>query len=560
VIRPSALLVVLLLFAPIAFAQDTNAAHAERGRSLARILDRLLVPEKGARDEPRTLLLLLDPTASLGTASFAAELEAAIARGGGKLGNLRIAVARVGDAGAPLLAPTTVPTEVVGAAKAVQSKPEKRIQNVYEAIRRAAGALATVEGKKEIALVSLENGDAEDSVESTVASLRRSGAVLSVVGREAFLCDTYWVNHPKRPPRGLTLTGGDAAFVELPWGWLFQQAVANQTVPSGFAMYGLSRVAAASGGKVFLFYPPSGAGHRCAIYGTCLFCSNDHLPRDESFENHRLRALAPHAGSRAKARAAAARDPYFQAVLRAWGRASKDGIVRTRPSVRFAGGGLRPEKRQLGRNLMLGSSLSFSGQAGKAEKLAVSCRKIADDLQAELAHAEAAGGSARYRVIAELTLVMLRVTRVNLLGFAAFCREAGPELLAQHPDTVAPPEVPQHTPDQRPVGIGFSTLCFCHGVKPFRAVRLPGGEALAREIAALEPIVEGFLSRQAHTPFAKALKVSGIARFHFTFRGKYVPPPVRRPDSSSQDETATERPTRAGGGDSGGGAPTSGGR
>lgn len=37
-IRPPALLAVLLLFAPIASAQDTNAAHAERGRSLARIL------------------------------------------------------------------------------------------------------------------------------------------------------------------------------------------------------------------------------------------------------------------------------------------------------------------------------------------------------------------------------------------------------------------------------------------------------------------------------------------------------------------------------------------
>ena len=210
---------------------------------------------------------------------------------------------------------------------------------------------------------------------------------------------------------------------------------------------------------------------------------------------------------------------------------------------------------------MLGSSLSFSGQAGKAEKLAVSCRSIADDLKAELAHADAAGGSARYRVIAELTLVMLRVTRVNLLGFAAFCREAGPELLAQHPDTVEPPEVPQHTPDQRPVGIGLSTLCFCHGVKPFRAVRLPGGEAFAREVAALEPIVEGFLSRQAHTPFAKALKISGIARFHFTFRGKYVPPPKREIPGSDPDDTTTpsERPPRGGATTGGGGGTTTGG-
>ena len=47
--------------------------------------------------------------------------------------------------------------------------------------------------------------------------------------------------------------------MEVPWGWLFQQSVANQTVPGGFASFGLTRIATASGGRIFLFFPASPA-------------------------------------------------------------------------------------------------------------------------------------------------------------------------------------------------------------------------------------------------------------------------------------------------------------
>jgi hypothetical protein len=294
------------------------------------------------------------------------------------------------------------------------------------------------------------------------------------------------------------------------------------------------------------------------VYGTCLFCTGDHLPTGEAYRTHRLQDLAPPAVPRTEAYAIAASDPYFRAVLRAWERASKAGIVRSRPSVKRIGSSLKPERRQLGRWTGLGSTLAFASQATKAERLAGTCTEILRDLEAALDGRE---GSRRYRAIAETTRVMLHVTRVNLLAFAAFCREVGPVLLKQDPASLVPPEAPRYTGDGRFIGIGYTNLSLCHGVAPFHDVRLPGGEEMERELTELEPIVDGFLARYAHTPFAQVVRKQGLAMFHFTVRGKYVPPPDRDVPGSSSEETTTPpgRPNRGGGSSTGGGGTTTGG-
>ena len=72
-----------------------------------------------------------------------------------------------------------------------------------------------------------------------------------VLTSEAYVADSYWAARPhERGPRGTKLIGGDAAFVDLPWGWLFQVAIANEVTPSGYAAYALNRLAAASRGRV----------------------------------------------------------------------------------------------------------------------------------------------------------------------------------------------------------------------------------------------------------------------------------------------------------------------
>jgi hypothetical protein len=546
--------------APDAGPVLTAADATERGRELDRILDQVLAPPAGDEREARVLLLLVDPTASLAQAGFAARFEEALVRGAPGLPRTRIAVAKAGDGGPVTFGASVDIPALAAAVRSIEEKPAKEIQNLYADVRRAAGALAGQSGLREILLVSLENGDAVDDLEATVSALRRSGARLTVVAREAFLSDTFWLTRGTRPARDLEVVAGEAAFTEVPWGFLFQQADPTQYVSSGFAMYGLSRLAAASGGRVFLYYPPASAGHQCSPFGGCLFCDGDHVPAGESYQSHRLRALAPLAVSAPEALAAAGRDPYYRAVLRAWERAAKEGLVRSRPSVRGAGGGLRAEKRPVGSAAVLGGNLSFASQASKADGLVREAEGVARDLAADIgAIPKDSAGLDRYRAVAELTLMQLRLVRVNLMLFAGFCRETGPALAAG--ESGPPPEVPFFSREQGFIGIGFSNLSLCHGLRPFREVRLPGGEAVERELLALEPMLDEFLSRYDHTPFGMAIRKSGLARFTFTVRGTWVPPPDRKVPDSAKDDVPTEsdRPDRGGGGTSGSGGTATGG-
>ena len=72
-------------------------------------------------------------------------------------------------------------------------------------------------GSREIVLVTLENGDAEDDVEATVAALGRAGVKLSVIAREAFLANIQFqtVNKYGFPDAGFTANRDDltAAFI-----------------------------------------------------------------------------------------------------------------------------------------------------------------------------------------------------------------------------------------------------------------------------------------------------------------------------------------------------------
>ncbi|MHC4551039.1 MAG: vWA domain-containing protein [Planctomycetota bacterium] len=549
------LLCLLAVHSPASGEESVTAAGVtERGRSLGNVLDVVLGTGGAEEKGPRTFVFLLDATASLKSAAFDTAFGEALQRNAAKLDRTRIWVARVGAKDAPALAFAAKRGRMADVAKATLAAPTKAFQNVYADVRRAASFLARKPGTRRMVLVTLENGDMEDDVEATLGALRRAKVRLFVVGREAYLCDSYWQSGARRSPRGLQGTGGDAAFIELPWGWLFQMAVANETVPSGFAMYGLSRLATGTEGRVFL-YAPAKSEHRCQASGPgCHFCRGDHIPPGATYQPHRLQALAPLVVPRRQAYAAALRDPCFRAVRRAWRRASKEGLVRSRPSLRPSG---EPERRPLGSWATLTGSLAFARNAARAEKLARTCREVVTSLEADLARAS--GGRPRYRAIAELTRVMLHVTRVNLLALAAWCRETGPAMAGKERRDLKPPELPWYAADLQFVGIAYSNLSLCHGIRPFRDVRLPGGEAFRRELDALAGVVEPFLARYAHTPYAAAVRRAGLARFSLSVRGTTVPR-KRDPSSSETDRTTTdERPDRAGPGETGGGSPTTGG-
>ncbi len=542
----------------------TAADTTERGRSLDRILDLVLLPDGSPIEGDRTLVFLLDPTTSLASAGFPEKLSRALRRHASSLGETALGIATVGGEGRTAFGPASEAKSAVAAAEAALAKPASAFQNVYADLRRVAGEAKRRRGQRDVVLVTLENGDAEDDLEATVQALRQAKVRVFVVARQAFLSDTYWAGRTAGAPAGTKVSGAESAFVELPWGWLFQQGRANESVGSGFPVWGLSRTAEASGGRVFLYYPPSKSEHSCIHYGTCPFCfNNDHIVEDEAYQSHRLRALAPFVASRKDVLGEAARDPYYRALLSAWEAASKKGLVASRPSVKRTGGSLQLQKNVLGRLVALGSSVAFASHASKARKLLAAIDGIERDLRSAIDKVGEGDGSDRYRAMAEATWVQLRILRVNTLLYAAFCDEIGPTLAGRKAGEWELPEIPYYADGTRFTGIGWTTMSLCHGVAPYAEMYLPGGAEVREEMKALEGVVDPYLRRYAHTPFAAFVRKSGIARFTLTVRGKYVPPPKRKiPGSDSDDTTTTpDRPARGGpSGGSGGGPTTGGGR
>jgi len=563
--RPGLLLLICLgLFLALqpkrAHADEPRRADAvtEPGRSLNRALDVVL----GGTKDKRTLLFLIDPTPSLQAAGFTEAFERALTRNAEALAQTGIGVAVAGRKQVLVLKPTKKHAEAAAAAKEAMRTSSKAFRNVYAGVRRAAASLSGRSGVRELVLITLENGDGEDDLESTVTSLRRAKVRFSAIAGEAYLSDSFWVSSSRTMPRGVSPGAGDGAWLALPWGWLFQMTLANETTPSGYAQYGLSRLAAETDGRIFLYAAPGGA-HRCAYYGSCSFCSEDHLPEGEAFQTHRMRSIAPLVESRSKSGQAMARDPCFRALLKAWSQASKEGLLRSRPSVRL-GGGVKAEKRiHSSWAPLLGSSFAFSRLAAKADKLLKTCDRIIAALETDLAKAGDAAAGGRYRAMADFTLAMLHVTRTNLVGYAAWCREVAPALLGKEEHVVEPPEITPVLEGRRVAGVSYTPLCLCHGVAPFRALRMPGGKAWQDALTQLQTVYDAFMRRYAHTPYAMALRHQGLARFHFTYRGKTVPPPPRPKTGSGADTPTTEtgRPERNSGGTTGGGggAPTTGG-
>ena len=94
------------------------------------------------------------------------------------------------------------------------------------------------------------------------------------------------------------------------------------------------------------------------------------------------------------------------------------------------------------------------------------------------------------------------------------------------------------------------------------AWKLPGGKALAKELARLDAMVTGYQHRYGNTPYAVALHRAGIARFHLTYRGIGSRTKRQRPSSKTPPNPVTERgrPVRSGPSSGGASGPKTGGK
>ncbi len=328
----------------------------------------------------------------------------------------------------------------------------------------------------------------------------------------------------------------------------------------------MNRLAAATGGKVYLFSPKALSKHSCAYYGSCPFCSGDHIQPNEEFWDGRVNQLAPPIDSRKEAFRAIIPDPAYRAVDRAWREAARAGLIRSFPSIKLGATSASPQRRKPKGWASLMSSLNLKSNAKKADRLRAECAKIISNMEGMLARAKKGRSSLRSLAAAAFTRYELQLAMVNLVTYAAWCRETAPRLLAEMGQAPAPPEIPWIRSEKRPVGIGYSNLSLCHGVEAFERVRLPGGALLKKELGKLGGIYRELEEKYGHSGYAFGLHRAGIATFYFTFPGiaKITKRPRNKSSKKDTQTTATERgrPARAGGrtGGRSGGARTGGGK
>ena len=508
-------------------------------------------------------MVLLDPSPGLVNGGFADAFAAALAANAEALKQTRIGLAVPGQKDAVIVSPTLEHDEVVQAMRAQLQQAGEEFHNVFAAARSAADAFGGHKGERVLLIAALENGDVEDDVEQAVSALQKAKVRVEMLTSEATLADSYWAARQYQDkPRGTTLTGPDGAVVDLPWGWLFQFGSANETTPAGYAPWGYTRLAAATEGRVFLHATSQQTGHSCGVYAQCLFCNGDHAPPDDAWNSALVTQLAPIVASRDDSLTAMARDPSFRAMVDTWRAAAKAGLLRSEPPIKMTATSASPDRARDGRHLGLTDSASFARNAKNAEQAADKAKQLGDALAAELARIAPNDTAPRYAAAAQYTVVLLQLTRVNLITYAAWCRDVAPDLFDQRGDAPPPPEVPSIDSDQRPVGVGFSNLSLCHGVKPFYAVELPGGAELHRELERLDALFLGYMARWGRSQFGTALRQNGIARFWPTFPGVAGKVPRVRPKTDNKPEgpITPRRPTRNGGGSAGSpSGPTTGG-
>ena len=571
---------MLLLAAGDLHAGPVSASEiTTRGRPIEKILESALFPEGNPK---RSVLFVVDPSRTLRTAGFGKKLYLLLRKRTADTGDLRLGIVNLGaENGEDPLPLGSDQVTVSRRAVDATSMPRNVLRDVYRPLKRCIPMFAREPEHRTIVLLTHQNGDTEYKLESVIAALKSAKIRVVVITREVLLSDSYWFDWSSRsakPPKRAYLASSEAAFVEIPYGWLHQTNALNGTIGSGFGMWGLSRLAAATGGRVEILYTSEAARHRCADGWTCTFCRGFlHDPPNRSLLALRMQAVEPSLESRRTVYKQAASDPYYKGVLKAWSAGHKAGIVDRRPTVRRSGG-------RLGSSLdreNLDDSYSFlyvplsnwRRAAKEAKARAKAANRIATSLRKAIAAGDRAGASARYRAIAELTYVMVRLTRLNDLYLEAFLRDVAPRIAPPRAKTPASPEVPMLSPDREysSFGLGWSCMSLCHGVRPFLDLRLPGGNALDVELRAFAVDYDTFLKRNAHTQYLAALSNMGIARYSLTGFGKgnvkgstgparQSPRTGRKKDTRTKREKDPERGERSGGSSSGGSDnPTSGG-
>ncbi|MBI4833969.1 MAG: VWA domain-containing protein [Planctomycetes bacterium] len=253
-----------------------------------------------AKDPKDTPLIawLVDNTSYMKTSKCPDLLSAAIAKSFDKCKGYQMSVIKYAKKAVMVCDPTDNIKNVASGINSVFQSVDDGYKDSCAAIRESVELLKKYpNNKKHLVIFTVQNNDLESNLEDTLVLLNENKIKLLVIGGGTILCD------PNKDPYGEVPEGSkvyraDSAEIELsfinphlewwyPKGndkklssgdeyYLHNYPYYNTYVFSGYGVYGLSRLAAYSGGKYYMFSPPgSGApGATFCEMHYCKFCDS----------------------------------------------------------------------------------------------------------------------------------------------------------------------------------------------------------------------------------------------------------------------------------------------
>jgi hypothetical protein len=583
---PAALPLALLLAAPSLPASPAGPAAPDkithRPRSLDEVVDRLAVDIPAQINTQKILVCwLLDSTRLTQQMEIHEKLASRIEKVFAAMDltwrdRVFMAVCSMGDAGKPAGVVSPVSPDLSPAVKAIRDlggAPDNTYKNVEDAIRRVTQAMATFVGRRILVVVTLENGDTEDNLEGTIEKLRGAAIALHIVSREAFYSDPWgdtrnaalhgaWRSYELEPP--FALTGHDAPAAEYPIGWVFDRTGIHDAVPSGFGLYSLSRLAAATGGTYSILMPAETAGPPFCTEAGCALCEGTHTGCDAVYDPARLALVAPSLGPREAYRADLAKIGLGRSFFQAWQIAWDAGLCAMPPTWEGRGGSLNPPKgyrnargplhpRPAGANTppegTPWSGWDFDGVTHggmgiasdwKVEDAIRECEKAIQTLEAGIRTGGLPEPGRRLVAAAETLLCQLHATRFNLNQF----RHLRDEMKTSDSALSLPPGLGgfvrsslseiRRTPELK-WRLDYRNIWFCHGGDRVADVTFLAGPQVRKEQTALVERVDRNIQKYKGTPWEVLSRRIGLV----VLRPYPSPPP---PPVDPQE--AKPKPTR----------------
>ncbi len=411
----------------------------------------------------------------------------------------------------------------------LDAKDPDSLRDIMGGLRLVASGLPApaAGGKSHVVVISLENVDGENDVEETARLLRERGILLHVIGRPAYLSDSYWTVRQGRTtlgakeklPGGLRMAGPDAPVRELPAGWAYDKVGLDNVPPAGFGTWAWSRLTALTGGQYYAYYPGGPDGPSFCSYHRCPFCDGAHDGCMRPYAEGNLKTIRPELGSREEFRVRAAGSPVWKAITDGWDAAVGAGVTMTLPP---GFGTTRPAdpRKSDGYNSKYSTAYANGDWKSIARQAAKSAKTLDEGIEKvvkALGRVDAEGlrgNDPRGVAVLETLEAQLKGARFNLNQLALFCEKILAEEAGQ--DKPGPLEEPLD-PDKASCegnprkGLYYENVFFCHGTAPIRQVRWLGGEAAKQGLQDLCDTIDRNLKTHRHTPFEIANRRIALA-------------------------------------------------